>query len=291
MFFQQLIIGITIGSIYGLIALGYSMIYGILRFINFAHGDIFMWGAFFGLVIARHTGLSFPFLLVLTMILSTILGIVVERLVYKPLRGASGTVVTVAAIGLSMVLSCLALVTLGAETFAMPQNYSSTYFKLGGTVISSIQLFIPGTAILLMIFLSFFIYKTKYGKAIRAVAEDRSTASLMGINVNRTISIAFALGSSLGGAAGLLVGMYYDAVYFTMGQAAGIKAFTAAVLGGIGSIPGAMVGGLVLGVVENFGAVYISSNYRDAIAFVVLVLVLLIKPSGIFNANIYDKKA
>jgi len=292
MFLQQLINGLMLGSVYALVALGYTMVYGVLKFINFAHGDIYMWGAFFGLLLARIPGMNFFVIIILTLGLSAILGVLVERIAYKPLRSAPRLVVTTSALGMSIVLSNLARLLIGSETYAVPKILNVKAIPLGSNAtINTIQIFILGTSILLMIWLNWFVNKSRYGKAIRAVSEDKETAGLMGININKVVSVTFAVGSALGGAAGFLVGMYYDAVYATMGYTAGLKAFTAAILGGIGSIPGAMIGGIVLGIVENFGVVLLSSSYREAITFTVLIIVLLFRPSGLFSANIYDKRA
>jgi len=290
MILQQLINGLMLGSVYALIALGYSMVYGVMKFINFAHGDIYMWGAFFGLLLARLLGESFILVLILTMLCTGILGIVVERIAYRPLRKAPRLAVTASALGMSIVLSNLARLLIGSETYSLPKLWRIQEFNLGShVVINTLQLLILLTAVLLMIFLNWFVNSTRYGKAIRAAAEDQEIAGLMGINIDYVIMLTFFIGSALAGAAGLLVGMYYDAVYATMGFSAGLKAFSAAILGGIGSIPGAMVGGLVLGIVENLGAAVIST-YRDGIAFAVMILVLLFKPGGLFNAFIYQKR-
>ncbi|MEI7885627.1 MAG: branched-chain amino acid ABC transporter permease [Clostridia bacterium] len=291
MLLQQLINGLMLGSIYALVALGYTMVYGILKFINFSHGEIFMWGAFFGLLLARVKGMNFFLILILTMVFSGIFGVLVERIAYKPLRKAPRLVVTTSALGMSIVLSNLARLVIGSETYAVPKILKIENINFGGAIINTLQIYVLLTAILLMLALNWFVNKSKYGKAIRAVSEDKETAGLMGINIDQVVSITFFVGSALGGAAGFLVGMYYDAIYATMGYSAGLKAFTAAILGGIGSIPGAMIGGLVLGVVENFGIVIVSSSWREAITFTVLILVLLVKPSGLFSANIYDKRA
>jgi branched-chain amino acid transport system permease protein len=291
MFLQQVINGLMLGSIYALVALGYTMVYGVLKFINFAHGEIFMWGAFFGLLLAGIPGINFFVVLLLTLISSAIFGVIIERVAYKPLRTAPRLVVTTSALGMSIVLANLARLVIGSETYAVPKILQIKNITIGGAVINSLQITILITAICLMFALNWFVNKSKYGKAIRAVSEDKDTAGLMGINIDQVVSITFAVGSALGGAAGFLVGTYYDAVYATMGYSAGLKAFTAAILGGIGSIPGAMIGGVLLGVVENFGVALLSSSYREAITFTVLILVLLFRPSGLFSANIYDKRS
>lgn len=290
MLFQQLINGLMLGSVYALVALGYTMVYGVMKFINFAHGDVYMWGGFIGLFLARILGGNYFLVLILTMILAGILGVLVERIAYKPLRKSPRLVVTTSALGMSIVLSNLARLLIGSETYPMPKILAIRQFHLGSfAVINTTQILVLVTAVILMLLLNWFVNHTRYGKAIRAASEDSETAGLMGISMDQVVLVTFFVGSALGGAAGLLVGTYYDAIYSTMGYAAGLKAFTAAILGGIGSIPGAMVGGLVLGVVENFSGAWIP-NYRDGIAFIVMILVLLFRPGGLFNANIYQKR-
>lgn len=290
MIFQQLINGLMLGSVYALVALGYTMVYGVMKFINFAHGDVYMWGAFIGLFLAHLIGGNYFLVLILTMILTGILGVLVERIAYKPLRKAPRLVVTTSALGMSIVLSNLARLLIGSETYPMPKILAVRQIHLGSfAVINTTQILVLVISVILMILLNWFVNHTRYGKAIRAASEDSETAGLMGISMDQVLLVTFFVGSALGGAAGLLVGTYYDAIYSTMGYAAGLKAFTAAILGGIGSIPGAMVGGLVLGVVENFAGAWLS-NYRDGIAFIVMILVLLFRPGGLFNANIYQKR-
>lgn len=291
MLIQQFINGLMLGSVYALIALGYTLVYGIMKFINFAHGDIFMWGAFIGMFVASSMlGANFIAVLIVTMLITGLLGVVIERFAYKPLRSAPRLVVTTSAIGMSIVLSNLARLLIGSQTFPMPKILKITTYRVGEmAVINSLQIFIFLTAFVLMLVLFWFFHFTRYGKAIRAASEDKEIVGLMGVSMNKVASVTFFVGSALAGAAGLLVGLYYDAVYSTMGYSAGLKAFTAAIVGGIGSIPGAMVGGLVLGIIENFGAA-LFSEWRDGIAFAVLIIVLLIKPSGLFNADIYRKR-
>lgn len=290
MLLQQLINGLMLGSVYALVALGYTMVYGVMKFINFAHGDVYMWGAFIGLFLANFIGGNFLLVLLLTMILTGILGVLVERIAYKPLRKAPRLVVTTSALGMSIILSNLARLLIGSETYPMPKILAVRQIHLGSfAVINSTQILVFVTAVILMFLLNWFVNHTRYGKAIRAASEDSETAGLMGISMDQVLLVTFFVGSALAGAAGLLVGTYYDAIYSTMGYAAGLKAFTAAILGGIGSIPGAMVGGLLLGVVENFAGAWLS-DYRDGIAFIVLILVLLFRPGGLFNANIYNKR-
>lgn len=285
MVLQIIVNGLTMGCVYALIALGYSMVYGCLKFINFAHGDVFMWGACFGLIFARMGSIPFPVALILTMICTGLLGVILEFLAYRRLRNVPRVVVTASALGASIVLSNLALVLVGAETYSVPPFFETQYFNIGNLVINSLQMILLGCSIVLMIFLNWFINKSKWGKAIRATSENMNVASLMGINTNKIISMTFFIGSAFAGAAGLLIGIYYDAVYSTMGYMAGMKAFTAAVLGGIGSIPGAMIGSLILGLVESLGTTYISSSMGPAISFAILIIVLLVKPTGLIGTG------
>ena len=285
MVLQIIVNGLTMGCVYALIALGYSMVYGCLKFINFAHGDVFMWGACFGLIFARMGGIPFPLALILTMVCTGLLGVILEFLAYRRLRNVPRVVVTASALGASIVLSNLALVLVGAETYSVPPFFETQYFNIGDLVVNSLQLIHLGCSIVLMLFLNWFINKSKWVKAIRATSENMSVASLMGINTNKIISVTFFIGSAFAGAAGLLIGIYYDAVYSTMGYMAGMKAFTAAVLGGIGSIPGAMIGSLILGLVESFGTTYISSSMGPAISFAILIIVLLVKPTGLIGTG------
>ena len=223
--------------------------------------------------------------LILTMICTGLLGVILEFLAYRRLRNVPRVVVTASALGASIVLSNLALVLVGAETYSVPPFFETQYFNIGNLVINSLQMILLGCSIVLMIFLNWFINKSKWGKAIRATSENMNVASLMGINTNKIISMTFFIGSAFAGAAGLLVGIYYDAVYSTMGYMAGMKAFTAAVLGGIGSIPGAMIGSLILGLVESLGTTYISSSMGPAISFAILIIVLLVKPTGLIGTG------
>ncbi|RNC72197.1 MAG: branched-chain amino acid ABC transporter permease [Desulfuromonadales bacterium] len=290
MLLQQLINGIALGSTYALIALGYTMVYGIITLINFAHGEIFMAGAFVGLFLV--TVLKFNVFLAMAgaMIFCMIMGVVIELIAYRPLRKSSRLSALISAIGVSIFLSTLALMVFGADAKGFPDTaFPVQQVKILGAEISTLQLLIIGVSALLMLALEFIVQKTKIGKAMRATSEDYNTAALMGINVNRIISFTFALGSSLAAAGGVLVGLLFNAVSFNMGLMAGLKAFSAAVLGGIGSIPGAMLGGLLLGVAEVMGVAAGYSSYRDAIAFAILVLVLLVKPTGLLGQKIQKK--
>jgi branched-chain amino acid transport system permease protein len=291
MFLQQLINGVALGSTYALIALGYTMVYGIITLINFAHGEIFMAGAFVGLLLVATFKMNLFLAMAIAMVVCMAMGVVIELIAYRPLRkSASRLSALISAIGVSIFLSSLALLLFGADAKGFPDYaFPSHQVKIGSAEISTLQLLIIGVSALLMISLEFIVQKTKIGKAMRATSEDYNTAALMGINVNMVISFTFALGSSLAAAGGVLVGVLFNAVSFNMGLMAGLKAFAAAVLGGIGSIPGAMLGGLVLGVTEVLGVAVGYSSYRDAIAFAILVLVLLVKPTGLLGQKIQKK--
>ncbi len=290
MFFQQLINGIALGSTYALIALGYTMVYGIITLINFAHGEIYMVGAFVGLLMVAIFKLNIFVAMILAMVTCMALGVVIELIAYRPLRKSSRLSALISAIGVSIFLSTLAQMIFGADAKGFPEKaFPVNQIHIGDADISTLQLLIIGVAACLMIALEFIVQKTKIGKAMRATSEDYNTAALMGINVNMVISFTFALGSALAAAGGVLVGLLFNAVSFNMGLMAGLKAFAAAVLGGIGSIPGAMLGGLLLGVTEVLGVAAGYSSYRDAIAFAILVLVLLVRPTGLLGRKIQKK--
>jgi len=290
MFLQQLINGVALGSVYALIALGYTMVYGIITLINFAHGEIFMVGAFIGLLLVSYFKVNIFVAIIGAMIFCMLMGVLIELIAYRALRKSSRLSALISAIGVSIFLSSLALMVFGADAKGFPDTaFPVQQIHLGAADISTLQLLIIGVAGVLMLGLEFIVQKTKIGKAMRATSEDYNTAALMGINVNRVISFTFALGSALAAAGGVLVGVLFNAVSFNMGLMAGLKAFAAAVLGGIGSIPGAMLGGLLLGVSEVFGVAIGYSSYRDAIAFSILVLVLLVKPTGLLGQKITKK--
>jgi len=290
MFLQQLVNGVALGSVYALIALGYTMVYGIITLINFAHGEIFMVGAFIGLLLVSYFKVNVFVAILGAMIFCMIMGVVIELVAYRALRKSSRLSALISAIGVSIFLSSLALMVFGADAKGFPDTaFPVQQIKVGSADISTLQILIIGVAAVLMMALEFIVQKTKIGKAMRATSEDYNTAALMGINVNRVISFTFALGSALAAAGGVLVGVLFNAVSFNMGLMAGLKAFAAAVLGGIGSIPGAMLGGLLLGVSEVFGVAIGYSSYRDAIAFTILVLVLLVKPTGLLGQKITKK--
>lgn len=287
---QQLVNGISVGSIYALIALGYTMVYGIIKLINFAHGDVFMLGAFIGFFAVTRWELPFIPALIISMVLCAILGVIIERVAYKRLRNATRIAALITAIGVSFLIEYTVIFFRGANPVAYPDNViPNKTFHLFGAEINSKSVMILVVAIILMILLHFIVHKTKIGKAMRAVSHDVEAARLMGINVDNTISATFALGSSLAGAAGVIFGIYYTGVTPFSGVIPGLKAFVAAVLGGIGSLPGAMVGGLTLGVVETTVNAFGFSTWRDAAAFIILILILVLKPSGLFGKNTREK--
>jgi len=286
---QQLINGVSLGSIYALIALGYTMIYGIIKLINFAHGDIYMVGAYIGFFAITTCNLSVAPALIVSMAVTAGLGVLVERLAYKPLRHAPRISVLITAIGVSFFLEYTSMYFVSPTPRTFPGVLESSEIHIGNLIINGQQLFILGITVFLMIILSYIVQRTKIGKAMRAASFDTETAQLMGINADRIISITFAIGSALAAVAGVLVGIYYNSIDPLMGIMPGLKAFVAAVLGGIGILHGAVVGGLILGVIEALVAGFLSSTFRDAAAFAILILVLLLKPSGLFGKNTREK--
>lgn len=286
---QQIINGISLGSIYALIALGYTMVYGILRLINFAHGDIYMVGAFLGYFALGFWNFSFPLGLLFAMGGAALLGIIIERFAYRPLRLAPRISLLITAIGVSFLLENLMVLWVGASPRAFPQKIPLEIYTIGNIVITNRQIIIIAVSIILMFLLQFIVLKTKAGKAMRAVSYDKEAALMMGIDINKIISLTFALGSALAAAAGVLVGLYFNKIDPYMGVMPGLKAFVAAVLGGIGIIPGAMLGGFILGIAEVLVSAFISSTIRDAVAFVVLILILLIRPAGILGKYMREK--
>lgn len=299
MFLQQLVNGLTLGSVYALIALGYSMVYGILELINFAHGEIYMLGAYLGIIFlafftaAGLTAYNLPLALMLTFIFSVIFcaayGFTIEKIAYKPLRKAPRLSPLISAIGMSIFLQNYVMLTQGATDKVFPHLFGAAGLEFLSVRMTYLQITIIAVSIVLMIGLRMFIRKTRMGKAMRAVAQDKVMASLVGINIDTVISLTFVIGSGLAAVAGLMVAMYYGLVNYSIGYIAGIKAFTAAVLGGIGSIRGAMFGGILLGLVESFGSSYLSSEYKDAYAFILLIIVLLVKPGGLFGKAELEK--
>ncbi len=299
MFTQQLINGLALGAVYALIALGYTMVYGILQLINFAHGEVYMLGAYLGIIVlgvltywgltAYSLALSLLITVIVSMAFCAAYGAVIERVAYRPLRNAAKLTPLISAVGISIVLQNFVMLAQGKEYKNMPPMLPTEGFDLLGANVSPVQMFILIASILMMVALQLFVAKTRLGKAMRATSQDRVMAGLVGINVNQVISITFMIGSSLAAVAGVMVTLYYGVVHFFMGYTAGLKAFTAAVLGGIGSIPGAMLGGFMLGLIENFGASYLSSAYKDAFAFLVLIITLILRPAGLFGQKTMDK--
>lgn len=287
-FLSYLIGGLGLGSVYAIIALGYSMVYGIAKMLNFAHGDVIMVGAFMAYFAISKYQLPVLVGVLLAVAVCTILGVVIERLAYKPLRHASSLSVLITAIGVSYFLQNSAMLLWGTDTKIFPTVLSGS-LTVGSLSVPYLTLITILTCIVIMVVLTLFINRTKTGRAMRACSEDKGAAALMGINVNRIISITFAIGSGLAAIASILLVATYPSVYPTLGSMPGIKAFTAAVFGGIGSIPGAFLGGLVLGVVENLSRAYISTQLSDAIVFMVLIVVLLIKPTGLLGKKVNVK--
>jgi len=291
LFFAQFLNGISLGSIYALIALGYTMVYGIIQLINFAHGEILMVGAFVGFFAITIFGFNLFFAMLLAMLASVILGVLIERVAYKPLRGSGRLAVLITAIGMSLLLQNGGLQILGTSYQAFPQVIPKKAFHFLGDkiTITSYQLLILAVTIVMMLFLNYIVNKTKTGKAMRAVSHDRDAALMMGINVDNIISVTFAIGSAFAAVAGVLLGLYYQTVHPLMGLMPGLKAFVAAVLGGIGIIPGAMAGGFLLGIIEALVSGYWSTTYRDVVVFAILIIILIVKPSGLFGKDTGEK--
>lgn len=290
-FLQQLINGLQLGFVYALIALGYTMVYGIVRLINFAHGDVFMVGAYLGFFALTSWRLPFPLAIITAMVGCALLGVFIERLAYKPLRRAPRISSLITAIGVSLFLEYFTSLkfVFGPYFRAYPRPFAIRTYNLGGVTVSNIQIIVFGVAILLMAALTLFVNRTKTGMAMRAVSFDRDAAALMGINVDNIISITFGIGAALAGAGGVLYGIAYPQINPFMGIMPGLKAFVAAVLGGIGIIPGAMLGAVIMGIVEKLTEVYISSTLRDAAAFAILIIVLLVRPTGIMGKREQEK--
>jgi branched-chain amino acid transport system permease protein len=301
-FVQQLVNGVTLGSVYALIALGYSMVYGILKLLNFAHGEVYMMGAFIGYFVLTALGCSsspiLPVALVLILMFlagmlgAGLLGVVIERFAYRPLRNAPRIAPLISAIGVSFFLQASALLLFTAQfrTYDTPQLIPpSTRVDAGPLHISLVRMLVIGSSIVLMIALTLLVSRTRLGKAMRAVSYDREAAAMMGIDPDRVIVATFFIGSVLAGAAGVMVGLVFERVFHFMGFVAGLKGFTAAVIGGIGSIPGAMLGGLLIGLAEAFSASYISSTFQNLIVFAILIAVMLIRPTGLLGSPVLKK--
>ncbi|MDL2279813.1 branched-chain amino acid ABC transporter permease [Desulfovibrio sp. OttesenSCG-928-G11] len=297
-FLQQLTNGLAVGGIYALIALGYTMVYGILRLINFAHGDLFTLGAYFGLTLLTSMSLAdhvhglaaAGILLLMAMGLVAVVGWLLERVAYRPLRNSDRLAAVVSALGASIFFSNAIMLIWGPRSLVYPSGIlPATSFALFGVEVPAMRFLMFGMSVLLMCILYWFVHRTRLGTAIRAVAIDQSASKLMGINVNSIIALIFLIGPALGGAAGVMVGLYYGQITYDMGFSFGLKAFTAAILGGIGNIPGAMIGGILLGVLEAMGAAYISIAWKDAIAFAILILILIFRPTGLLGERVADK--
>ena len=315
LFLQQIVIGITTGAIYALIALGYTMVYGIIELINFAHGDIFMIGTFvcvaifsaFGITISSSppTGFALVGVLVITllgaMVVCAVLGVVIERVAYRPLRNAPRIAPLISAIGVSLILEDVAKLWKGINFITFPRIFPQVFYPLGPITISSINILVLVVALVLMVALQWLVTRTRIGRAMRAVAQDREAAALMGVNVDRIISITFFIGASLAGAAGFIYGLQYGSTIFYLGFTLGLFAFTAAVLGGIGNLVGAMLGGLLIGVIEALATLIPDSNqggiglphggaaWHEAVIFVVLILILIFRPSGLLGQRTPEK--
>jgi len=283
MFWQQIVNALNLGAMYSLLAIGYTMVYGIIKLINFAHGEIFMCGAFFTWWFMTSFAVPFPIAALMGIMLSTVLGIGVERIAYRPLRNAPRFAVIISVLGMSIFLQNMARIIWGAESQTFDVDFDVAPIIIGNVIIPIKKVFILATSFVLMVFLGLYVKKTYIGKAMRATAADPEAAEMMGININAVIVLTFAIGSAMGAVAGILFAINYNSIDPFMGFNAGLKAFTAAVLGGIGNIYGAMIGGILLGLFEGIGAGYISSMYRDAFAFGVLILVLIFRPEGLLG--------
>ena len=290
-FLSNLINGISLGSVYAIIALGYTMVYGIAKMLNFAHGDVIMIGAYISFCVTQYLKLPAWLSVLAAMFVCTLLGMTIERLAYKPLRSAPSLAVLITAIGMSYLLQNLALLIWGSnpKSFTSIISFGPVRLFDGQLIISDVAIVTVLACILIMLALTWFTGKTRMGKAMRAVSEDKGAAQLMGVNVNRTISVTFAIGSALAAIAGVLLCSAYPTLMPTTGSMPGIKAFTAAVFGGIGSIPGAMLGGILLGIIEIFGKSYLSTELGDAIVFAILIVILLVKPAGLLGKKIREK--
>ena len=305
-FIQQIINGLTLGAVYAMVALGYTMVYGIIQLINFAHGEVVMIGAMvafsvIGALLGTHTGLPAPLIVVLggavAIPVCMAVAYAMERIAYRPLRGAPRLAPLITAIGMSIILQQIAMLVWNRNPLAFPQILDNKVYHVGGATVSTVQLAIWFIAVAMMTALSLMVYRTRLGIAMRATSQNPQVAGLMGIDIDRVIGATFVIGAALAAVAGVMVGTYYGIAHYTMGSLLGLKAFCAAVLGGIGNLPGAMLGGFILGIVEALGAGYIGdftgnwfgSNYQDVFAFIVLIGVLLFRPSGIMGERVADR--
>ena len=300
LFLQQLVNGLSLGGIYALIALGYTMVYGIIELINFAHGDVYTLGSFFSLAVLTAVGITsemhgLPLVAAIigimagSMVFCGVINLLLERFAYRPLRNAPRLAPLITAIGMSFVLENIMQLWQGPSPVPIPTFIPDPSFAIGNVTIQVKQVLVVGMAIVMMILLNMFVYRTKLGKAMRATAQDRDAAQLMGININMTIALTFLIAGALAGSAGFVSGVYYGTTWFFNGFNAGLKAFTAAVLGGIGNLAGAMLGGFVIGLVEAFGAQYVSDQWTNVMVFSLLVLVLIFRPSGLLGESLPTK--
>ena len=288
-FAQQLVNGVQIGSVYALVAIGYTMVYGIAKMINFAHGDIIMVGSYVALLFFQSSGLPVWGVIAATAAVSAVLGVTIERLAYKPLRGGSRMSALITTIGVSLMLQNGFLLIFGSSPKPFPNHFTGEGFALGGVTVSRLTAITLVVTVVLMVLLTLFVNRTRVGKAMRAVSEDQGAAQLMGINIDTSISITFAIGSALAAVAAVLYSSTYPLINPYMGSMLGLRAFIAAVIGGIGVIPGAMIGGFIIGIAEALIKRYISSAMADAIVFALLIIVLLVKPSGLLGRNEREK--
>ncbi|MCT4420528.1 branched-chain amino acid ABC transporter permease [Leuconostoc falkenbergense] len=289
LFIQQVINGLMLGSVYALLALGYTMVYGIIKLINFAHGDIYMLGAYFGYFFIKVLHLNFFIALILAMAVSAVIGVLIEYIAYRPLRHSPRIAVLISVLGISFLLENGMTYLYGSDQRSFPQAIKTVQYHFYGIQVSNIQLIIAVTSVVLMLLLTYVVKRTKMGRAMRAVSADPDAATLMGININHTISFTFAIGSALAAAGGVLIGLYYNSIDPLMGMTPGLKAFVAAVLGGIGIIPGAAVGGWLIGILETMVQATSFSAYKDAVVYAMLIVILLIKPTGILGKNKREK--
>ncbi len=288
---DQVLNGLQLGLVYALIALGYTMVYGIIRLINFAHGDIFMVGAFIGVLGYTAWGLPFPVAIALAMVVCAALGATIERLAYRPLRYAPPIAALISAIGVSLFLEyfCSLKFVFGPNYRVVARPFQVTKYAVAGTYVSNLQIVMFVVVLVLLVSVQYMLYRTRIGKAMRAVSQDHNAARLMGINVDSVISVTFAIGSALAAAGGVLYAIAYPQIWAFMGIMPGLKAFTAAVLGGIGVVPGAVLGALIMGQVEVLSAAFISSQLKDVIAFSILIIVLLVRPTGLLGSRHPEK--
>jgi branched-chain amino acid transport system permease protein len=297
---QQVINGLTVGAIYAIVALGYTMVYGIIRLINFAHGAVFMYGAYLGLTVlavlgAEHPRVGITAALLLALVIPAVfcagLGFAMDSLIYRRLRvrRAHPLIPLIAALGISLMLEISAMLLWGKEFKVYPPILPAWHFSVGRAVLSSVQIVLLVVCLVMMVSLHLFVQRTRIGKAMRAASLDHDAARLVGVNVNQIIMLTFVIGSALAAVAGVLVGLYYGSVNFRMGYVPGLKAFTAAVLGGVGNIPGAMVGGFIIGLLETFGAAYVSGAWKDAIAFIILITVIVARPTGLLGERTAER--